>query len=63
MALLKESSSLMLGQYFKKKRDLVETFFTAATGLGLALLSAVIKYLMRLVLLKDNTVVVLGDDN
>ena len=40
VAMTKDPATLMVGQYFKRKRDIVEIALTAATGIGLASLSA-----------------------
>ena len=37
----------MLGQYFKRKRDLVEIVMVAASGIGIATMSVFIQVSMR----------------
>ena len=40
-AMVRETSTLMLGQYFKRKRELVEALSTMGVGFGLAIFSNV----------------------
>ena len=40
VAMTKDPATLMVGQYFKRKRDIMEIALTAATGIGLAAVSA-----------------------
>ena len=44
MAMTKDPATLMVGQYFKRKRELMEIVLTAATGLGLASVAAFILF-------------------
>jgi hypothetical protein len=37
--MVRETSTLMLSQYFKRRRELVEMLSTAGTGLGIAIFS------------------------
>lgn len=39
----RDTSTLMVAQYFKRKREFVEIFIVAGSGLGLAVMSAFIK--------------------
>lgn len=39
----RDCSTLMVAQYFKKKREFVEIFIVSGSGLGLAIMSAIIK--------------------
>jgi hypothetical protein len=41
-AMVRETSSLMLSQYFKRKRELVEVFASAGTGVGVAVFTNVL---------------------
>ena len=36
----KDPATLMVGQYFKRKRDIMEIGLTSATGIGLTAMSA-----------------------
>ena len=38
----KDPATLMVGQYFKRKRDIMEIVLTSATGLGLSSMAAFI---------------------
>ena len=40
VAMTKDPATLMVGQYFKRKRDIMEIALTSATGIGLAAISA-----------------------
>merc|ERR1719225_1987563 len=40
-AMVRETSSLMLGQYFKRRRELVEALSSAGIGFGIAIFSNV----------------------
>ena len=39
VGLTRDTSSLMVAQYFKRKREFVEIFVGAASGLGITLMS------------------------
>ena len=39
--MVRETSNLMLSQYFKRRRDLVETLATSGTGVGIAIFANV----------------------
>ncbi len=39
--MINESGSLMVGQYFKKRRELVEAVLVASSGVGLVAMAAV----------------------
>ena len=43
-AMVRDPTSLMVGQYFKKKRDVVEIVHAASSGLGLAAASAYLQW-------------------
>jgi hypothetical protein len=45
--MIHDSSTVMLGHYFKKRREFVEIFFCAATGIGIALTSLATSTLLR----------------
>ena len=51
--MIQDSSTVMLGHYFKKRRQLVEIFFCSSTGLGLAIVSLSTSYLLRLATFKE----------
>ena len=40
-AMVRDTSSLMLGQYFKRRRELVETLSATGIGVGIAIFSNV----------------------
>jgi hypothetical protein len=48
VTMIYDSSTVMLGHYFKKKRQIVEIFFCSSTGLGMALVSLSTSSLLRL---------------
>ena len=39
----RDASTLMVGQYFKRRRELVETVVMSGSGVGLAIMSALIQ--------------------
>ena len=39
----RDASTLMVGQYFKRRRELVETVVMSGSGLGLTLMSALVQ--------------------
>lgn len=39
VAMTKDPATLMVGQYFKRKRDVMEIGLTSATGIGMASMS------------------------
>jgi len=43
VGMTRDTSTLMVAQYFKRKREFVEIFIVAGSGLGLAVMSAFIK--------------------
>lgn len=43
MALVRESSALMVGQYFKRRRDFVEIVVQMGAGIGVILFSVFFK--------------------
>ena len=43
----RDTSTLMVGQYFKRKRELVEMFFIAGSGLGMTLMSLFVNDVTR----------------
>lgn len=45
----RDCSTLMVAQYFKRKRELVEIFIVSGSGLGIAVMSAFIKGAIRCV--------------
>ncbi|XP_076335932.1 monocarboxylate transporter 10-like [Tachypleus tridentatus] len=44
----RETSSVMIGQYFRRKREFVEMFVQSGTGLGIAVMSVLLKELTKL---------------
>jgi hypothetical protein len=48
--LAKETSSLMLGQYFKRRREFVEALVQSGSGLGITIFSVFFHEVIELVL-------------
>ena len=42
VGLTRETATIMVGQYFKKKRELVEIFMVSGSGLGMSIMSLVL---------------------
>lgn len=49
VGMTRDCSTLMVAQYFKRKRELVEIFIVSGSGLGIAVMSAFIKGAIRCV--------------
>ena len=47
IGMTRDTSTLMVGQYFKRKRELVEMFFVAGSGLGMTLMSLFVNDVTR----------------
>ena len=47
VGMTRDTSTLMVAQYFKRKREFVEIFIIAASGVGLALLSLFVNGAIR----------------
>jgi len=47
IGLTRDASTLMVGQYFKRKRDMVEIIVVAGSGLGIVVMSASIYAAVR----------------
>lgn len=43
VGMVRDSGSLMVGQYFRKKRGFVEMLLTASTGIGIATMSDMVE--------------------
>lgn len=43
MGLARDCATLMVAQYFKRRREMVEIFVVSGSGLGIAIMSAFIK--------------------
>ena len=43
----REPATLMIGQYFKRKRELVEIILVSGSGLGIATMSVFIRMAIR----------------
>ena len=43
VGMVRDSGTLMLGQYFRKRRDLVEMCLVASSGVGIAGMSAIVQ--------------------
>ena len=44
--LTRDTATIMVGQYFKKKRELVEMFLVSGSGLGMSIMSLVLMNIM-----------------
>ena len=49
VAMTRDPATLMVGQYFKRKRELIEIILVSGSGLGIAAMSVFIKVVVRLV--------------
>lgn len=47
VGLTRDCSTLMVAQYFKRRRELVEIFIVSGSGLGIAVMSTFIKGAIR----------------
>ena len=47
VALTRDAATLMVGQYFKRRRELVEIFLVASYGLGISLMGELIQNSLR----------------
>ncbi len=47
MGLAREAASLMVGQYFKRRRETVEILFVASSGLGVSVMLSFINTALR----------------
>ena len=52
IGMLRDSGTVMVGQYFKKKRCFVEMLLVGSSGLGISLSSPVLLSIIRYVLLR-----------
>ena len=43
----RDTASLMVGQYFKRRREMVEIFIVSASGLGVSVMSSLLRWLVR----------------
>ena len=43
----RDSASLMLGQYFKRRREMVEMFIVSSPGIGIVIISKLVHNLLR----------------
>ena len=46
VGLTRDTATIMVGQYFKKKRELVEIFMVSGSGLGMSIMSFVLMKIM-----------------
>ena len=49
VGLAREAATLMVGQYFKRRREVVEVMLVASSGLGVTLILSFINPVLRLV--------------
>ena len=54
IGMLRDSATVMVGQYFKKKRCLVEMLLLGSSGLGVSLSSPILLPIIRFGFLQDN---------
>lgn len=54
VSLTKGTASIIVGQYFKKKRELVEIFVVSGAGIGLAATPLIITHSIRYVFQKES---------
>ena len=47
VGMARDTSTLMVGQYFKKRRELVEIFLVSGSGIGLATMSTFVRWVTR----------------
>ena len=47
VGLMRDTSTLMVGQYFKRRRELVEIFLVSGSGMGISVMSLLLKGAMR----------------
>ena len=43
----RDTATLMVGQYFKRRRQLVEIFLVSGSGLGISVMSSILRWLVR----------------
>ena len=43
----RDTASLMVGQYFKRRREMVEIFLVSGSGLGISVMSTLLRLLVR----------------
>ena len=47
VGMARDTSTLMVGQYFKKRRELVEIFLVSSSGVGVATMSSFVRLVTR----------------
>ena len=47
MGMARDTATLMVGQYFKKRRELVEIFLVSGSGLGISAMSSWVRWVTR----------------
>ena len=47
VGMARDTANLMVGQYFKKRRDLVEIFLVSGSGAGIATMSVFVRWVTR----------------
>ena len=47
MGLTRDTSTLMAGQYFKRRRELVEILLVSGSGIGISFMSLILKAAMK----------------
>lgn len=50
VGLTRDASGLMVGQYFKRRRDFVESVLVSASGMGIILMTIFMEFALRFVL-------------
>ena len=47
VGMTRDTATLMVGQYFKRRRELVEIFLVSGSGLGVSVMSSILRWLVR----------------
>ena len=47
VGMTRDTATLMVGQYFKRRRQLVEIFLVSGSGLGISVMSSILRWLVR----------------
>jgi hypothetical protein len=47
VGLARDTSTLMVGQYFKRRREMVEIFMVAGSGFGISIMSLIMRGAMK----------------
>ena len=47
VGMTRDTATLMVGQYFKRRREMVEIFLVSGSGLGISVMSTLLRLLVR----------------